>query len=1322
MRPESVIGPYRIADRLGAGGMGEVYRAFDERLGRQVALKLIPPGRRNTEQRERLRREARASARLNHPAVVQVYDILETAEADCIVMELVEGRTLAAIVQEGPLPLARALGLANEIASALAEAHARGIVHRDLKTENVIVTPAGRAKVLDFGLAKELGEEASLTAEGAVIGTCRSMSPEQAEGLPVDHRSDLFSLGVLLYEMVTGRSPFLASAPAATLNRVVNHRHRPARQRDAAVPADLSDLIDRLLEKRPDHRPEGAVEVLAAISAIEAGATPTAVAAPAQPTLVETPRATALPGSGERRQVTFLACDLVEPGGGPLDPEALVEALPRLLRLVAAEAERFGGQLAPASGQRLLAWFGYPRAHEDAARRAALAGLAIAAGRYQLGEIGAEAPAVRVGIHTGTVVLSRAGEAAAELALGPTPGLAAALCDLATPQAVLASEATRRLLGESCEHEPLGALAHPGIAGTVRACRLLADRGSSDRSDPSSSGVVTPLVARAQELQVLLDRWELTREGKGQVALLGGEAGIGKSRLVRELKARVAADGPLRLEARCSPFHGNSAFHPVVELLRALLGTPAGASADTSPATADADRLEAMLAEAGLPVAEAAPLLAALAGLPAGERWAPPALAPERQRQRTMEAVAALLLGVAERRPVLLLVEDLHWIDPSSLELLGLLVGQCASSRLFLLMTHRPAFEPPWRQPAALTRLTLGPMTAAQVEEMIDRVAGGAVLSRTLRAQVVARTDGVPLFVEELTKMVLESEAGSGVARRLEVPATLRDWLAARLDRLGTAREVAQMAAALGRDFSDELLRAVSPWSDDFLDEQLDRLVEAELLFRRGLPPRARYQFKHALIQDAAYDSLLRVQRQQVHRRIAEVLASRFPEIAERQPELLAHHLTEAGDGARAIEHWRRAGEQAVKASASSEALAHLGRGLELLASLPEGPLRDQAEIALQVPIGIATGVSVSYTSPAAHRAYARAWELCQRVEQSPQLFPVLRGLYVFHLTSGQPQRALEIAEQLLRLAEAAADPDLLLAGHQSIGFGALLAGELGRARDHLKRGLAFHDPGRRSGHVLPGGGAPPVESLANLSWVLWFLGLPEKAAERSREAIALAERIGHPFARGFALFFAAKLHLLRRDPAAVSAVARELLAYAEQAPGWAASGVYMGGWATAELGRPEEGVAAFRRGFDAWHGSGLRAGLPQIRAIEAEVLRRAGDLDGALAAAAAGIAALDDGQLLFEAELWRLRGELRQLRGEPGGAVETDLARALKTARRQGAKALELRAATSLAEHWAGSGRRAEARAVLEPVIGWFTEGFAEPDYVEARAALARL
>jgi len=674
----------------------------------------------------------------------------------------------------------------------------------------------------------------------------------------------------------------------------------------------------------------------------------------------------AAPGEleAERRHLTLLFCDLVDstPLAAHLDLEELREVVRSYHTVCAEVIERFDGHIAQYLGDGLLVYFGYPRAHEDDAQRAVRTGLGIIEAlrplQRRLQQEQGVGLAVRIGIHTGLVVVGDIGEGTRHerLALGEAPNLAARLQGLAPPDTVLISATTARLAQGWFVCEALGNQTLKGFSAPMPVYRVLRESGAQSRLDTVSAGGLTPLVGREREVDLLLERWEDAKRGLGQVVVLNGEAGIGKSRLVRAVQDHLAGEPYTRLECRCSPYAQHSALYPVINLGRRLLQWQRDEASEVT-----LGKLEAAVAPYDLSRPEVVPLLASLLSLPLSARYAPLQLTPQRQKQKTLEVILALLRAHAAEQPVLFIVEDLHWIDPSTLELLTLFIDQGPTARILTLFTCRPEFHPSWHFGRDLTSLTLGRLPPTQVELMIDRVTGGKRLPAAVRQQVVAKTDGVPLFVEELTKMVLES----GLVREqtdhyelfgplpsLSIPTTLHDSLMARLDRLGNAKEVAQLGATLGRAFPYELLQAVLPWDEERLQGALAQLVEAELLYKRGVPPQVRYIFKHALIQETAYQSLLKRRRQQYHQQTGHILEHRFPETVETQPELLAHHYTEAGLPAQAVPYWVRAGQRAVERSANVEAISHFTKGLELLKALPATPERAQQELTLHLALG----------------------------------------------------------------------------------------------------------------------------------------------------------------------------------------------------------------------------------------------------------------------------------------------------------------------------------------------------------------------------------
>ena len=1050
------------------------------------------------------------------------------------------------------------------------------------------------------------------------------------------------------------------------------------------------------------------------------------------------PAVTRTSAEAERRQLTVLFCDLADSTrlARQLDPEDLREVIRAYQAACMAVIQRFEGHVAQYLGDGLLVYFGYPQAHEDDAQRAVRTGLGILAAMGTLNaglvqDTGVRLT-VRIGIHTGLVVVGEigSGDRHEHLALGDTPNLAARRQGLAAPGTGVISAATARLVQGYFLCQDLGSHALKGMDTPVQVYQVLEESAAQSRLDVAGATGLTPLVGREVEVSLLRERWAQSQDGHGQVVLLSGEAGIGKSRLVHVLTERVVDTHTPRLTLRCSPYHTNSALYPVIEHLQRVLHW----HREVSP-EARLTALEQALQGVRLPLAEVVPLVATLLSLPMPERYPPLALSPQRQKQQTQEALVAWLLAEAAQQPVLAIWEDLHWADPSTLELLGLLLDQAPTARLLLVLTARPEFRPPWSPRSYVTPLSLTRLTRHQSEEMVLRVTGGKSLPAAVVQQIVAKTDGIPLFVEELVKTILESglvrEEDSryvltGPLPPLAIPATLQDALMARLDRLASVKEVAQLGAVLGREFSYEVLRAMAPLDEATLHQGLAQLVEAELLYQRGILPQATYLFKHALIQEAAYQSLLRSTRQQYHQRIAQVLEAQFPETATIQPGLLAHHYTEAGRTEQAIPYWQRAGHHASDRSAYLEAISHLSMGIELLTTLPETPAHIQQALTLHLALGAALQVTKGLAAPEVERAYTQARALCQQVGETPQLVPVLYGLWRFYHVRLQLHTARELGETLLRLTQHADDPVLAVIAHYTLGVTWFSLGALPAARLHLAEGIARSTPDQHRTPVFRMGQDPGVAGRIYAAMILWLQGYPEQALVRLHEALVLAQELSHPFSLAWAWCWVAMVLQWRRDVPAVheQAEAAVALATEQDFPQWAAYGMSVRGWALAMQGQGEEGLAQVRRGIAALRATGAALLVPYLCTMLAEVSDHLGHpADGLQALAEAHTLVEQHDERWWEAEVSRLRGVLLLRQTEtPQAEAETWLQRALDVARCQEAKSLELRAAMSLARLWQQQGRRAEARALLAPVYGWFTDGFDTADLQEAKMLLEAL
>jgi class 3 adenylate cyclase/predicted ATPase len=1030
------------------------------------------------------------------------------------------------------------------------------------------------------------------------------------------------------------------------------------------------------------------------------------------------------PTEAERRQLTVMFCDLV--GSTALstrhDPEDLRELIGGYHRAVSETIGRFDGFVAKYMGDGVLIYFGYPQAHEDDAERAVRAGLAVIAAVGRLPP--REDLRVRLGIATGLAVVGDLiGEGAAQErgVIGETPNLAARLQGLAMPNTLVIAEATRRQVGGLFDLADLGPLALAGFAEPQRAWRVLGESGVLSRFEALRSGE-TPLVGRDEEVELLFRRWQQAKTGEGRVMLISGEPGIGKSRLTAALSEQIGSAPHTRLRYFCSPHHQDSALYPFI----AQLERAAGFARDDT-VEAKLGKMRALLVPGSRDDDDIA-LLSELLSLP--NSAADLNLSPQRKREKLFEAVLSQLEAEARHRPVLVVFEDAHWIDPTSRELLDLTVDRVRHLPVLLAITFRPEFQPPWGGRAHVTSLALNRLGERDGEALVQNLAGNAALTPDIVAEIVERTDGVPLFVEELTKAVLESaEQGDRVAAvlattslaALSVPATLHASLMARLDRLGpAAKEVAQIGAALGREFTYELMDHVATRPD--LDVALGQLSDAGLLFCRGVPPQSSYLFKHALVLDAAYSTLLRGRRQELHTRVAAALDEHFSDLVERQPELLAHHLTAAGNTERAVDQWLKAGQLAASRSAHFEAIAHFDRGLSLLGSLPETEERDQQEIALQLGTGLSSLTAKGLGSPEAAEAYTRARDLCEKINDA-RLFVALWNLW---LTTAMRDidAARPLSNQLLILTKIEDDSALRLQAHHSAWFTRFYAGEPAPAYGHCAEGRRLYDFERHRSHAfLYGGHDPGVCAHLNGAWLEWLLGYPEKALASVDYGVRLGERLAHPLSLHQAFFYGAVLHLFRREPEMVLPYVRagEVVATEQGVALYMEPEILRSG-AILDQGAAREAAASLGESLAERQAIGRRLHGPYQLALLCEGLARAGHREGAIAALAEAEAAIEtSGQRWWEAEIHRLRGTLL-LSSQRFTECEACFERAINVAQQQQARSLELRAATSLARLWGEQRRRAEARNLLAPVYGWFTEGFDTADLKEAKALLDEL
>lgn len=1015
---------------------------------------------------------------------------------------------------------------------------------------------------------------------------------------------------------------------------------------------------------------------------------------------------------GERRQVTVLVVRVEAVAGERrLDPEDLLERMPPFIERAREIVEHFGGHVVEQEtlGSEMIVCYGYPNAYEDDARRAVETALELLRQCPATSSHRPPGTVLRFGLHTGEAAVSYRCESP-ELSLAELPRQVAEIHRGGPADSVMLSVETHRLIrkhyhclaltAETDDTRPTDAMSP---RAKKRLYRVLAKADERPRGLGVGDGAP---IGRQRELELLVDRWELAREGVGQVVLLVGEAGLGKTSLLEALKERLLAEPRTLLECRCSPDHAGSAFHPILDLSRRLMG-------DLVPDPRDAP----VVGSADGEIVRRTTQLAELLRMPTHDwQGSLEQCAMSRGRHMLFELLQPLL-EVARRRPLLLLVEDIEWCDPSTLELLSELAQQMTASPVLMLLTCRPGGEPSWDHPYHLTHLTLGRLARRHVEAMIKRQVRGRRLSPEVLEEIVARADGVPLFVEELTRVVLETDLGGD--GQLKVPATLQSGLMARLDRLGTAKSVAQLAAALGREFDEEQLRSVSELDDDVLREALDRLVDAGLVHRRGWSPRAHYTFKHSLIREAAHSSLLRKQRRQVHRHIAFVFDDRYPELTRQCPECMAGHYEEAGLMAAALTCWRSAAEKAVREGASCEAIRHARRGLQVLEGLRLDPRLVEHEATLRIALGAALCSANGYACQEAEEAYRRAEDLVGSLDAPERRLPIVEALAGYQMQRGRVSRAGAMAAELVQMAEATGEGT---AAHRTLGFALLMAGDLAGSRHHLEAGLAdFSFGGLPRDHFERAtvGGVPPAASLGDLSWVAWFEGRFSQALELSEASLATARKARDPFSLLYSLMRAGYLEVFFRQPQNARRLAGQLVAEARHRGSlvFQALGHMLDGITLALQGRSEEGSRKISHGLDGLWATGFGAGQPRNLTLLASVLGACGEVAEGLSLlrrAEEEIARFGAG--LFEAEVHRIRAELMVLRGDPAAEVRRVFEQSLGLARERGALALALRAANSLVRAGEAAQAGVSDRQMLHRILRQFDGEIRTTDLQEAR------
>ncbi|MEO8903486.1 MAG: TOMM system kinase/cyclase fusion protein [Polyangiaceae bacterium] len=1307
-------GRYQIVAKLGDGGFGDVYKASQLTTGQLVALKVmnasVPRGAASIDKRvSRFLREAELCAQLHHPNIVRLLDSGQTPSGELyMVFAFAPGDNLAELLaREGALSAREACHLMAQVLDALACAHAQGVVHRDLKPSNIMIVSTGarrNAVVLDFGIGAVISglvDEASvrLTGTGDVLGTPGYGAPEQWRGTEPSPAADVFSWGLVFIETLTGLPVYggrsaaelhyqllssdpvplprnLERHPLADVLRLATHKDPTLRSLGAA---GLLDALDRCDVRGVDPEPESGARSHEYQSSRAASLLPTEATSGSDAPL--TPR----PVGDERRQVTAICCRLnsVTALSSAVDVEDLDEASRAALAECAAVARRHGGSVVAALGNELLIYFGYPRAAEDDVFRAARAALAIVDAMRSESETAAKRGVgleIGVGAHTG-LVSGDTREGAITLLVGSTPQLAGQLASLAGIGAALSSAEFQRLVRSKFDTEPRALSSSARLTGDF--FQLLSER---DSALPTPNAARGPLVGREQEVALLLERWQRMQSAGGQCCLITGEPGIGKSRLAREVRDQLPLDGYSFLEGRCSPDTRNSVLFPVLALLARALGLESVQAA--SEPDAARTRLEGLIGSYGLALSDTMPLFLPLLGLPLGESYVPLDVSPQRRKELTLGAITSVLTAMADSRPLLILLEDLHWADATTLELLGRMVVQVPSVPICLLLTARPEFAPSFVTTGML-QLPLNRLSRPQIDSMVRGLLGHKQLPTAMLERVASRTDGIPLFVEEFTRMMLESglllehedhfelsEQPSGV----EIPGTLRGLLTARIDRLERARETAQVAAALGREFSLDVLLAAGPNGPAAVLEDLEKLTAAGLILRKRRAKDSVGVFKHALIRDAAYDSLSKSARQRTHARIAAVLEERFPDSVKGRPDLLALHHAAAEQKREAIGYAQRAGEQSLQASAFPEAIAHVTNAVDWCEALESGD-RVEAELCAQGVMVQAMMFTRGWADPGVKATAERSTTLLEQLNPfSPHRMPALWSLFAFHHTASNRAQALVVAEEMVALATQTGDPGFTAMALTIHGIALHPIGKFGAARTSLERAIELYDPALHRDHGPRIGMDSLVLAKTLLAHLRWFAGDDAEAFELVTSALAWAREINHVPTLAIGLLYGCQVYQFAGNKLVAAEMAGEILALSARygLPAYEGYAAIVHAWSTGNEGQADAILGALA-------GMGCRLCLSYYSSLVAENLAERGAyqeacdrIDRCL------ILCTENGEHYYEPQLHRLRAAYQIKSGKADESVRASLERAIALAGNQNMARIAALAASELSSRGA--------------------------------------
>ena len=1354
------FGRYRIVRELGRGNMGAVFLAHDKQLDRPVAIKIPFFSDDDKEVTGRFYREARSMATVQHPNLCPIYDVGQFERWHFLTMAYIDGEPLSkAISQSSGLPWRYALELLRTVSLALHKAHEAGLVHRDLKPSNIMLARDGQPTVMDFGLARRISaNEAELTHSGAVFGSPAYMAPEQVEARhdEVGPSTDVYALGVILYEMVTGTTPFRGSV-ASVFGQIVSRIPELPSKYRPDLPVQIDRVCMQAMAKNPSERFASArafAEALGPIIEHSADNPSAGYFDPWKTQLNRDVQETLTSASvrnrrdAELRQVTLgvFRCEegdeqVIEGSSAELaytQSEIMHGRFQSFAALAMEQIERFGGHLLLNNGVELIACWGYPQAHEDSPQRAVRASLQIAkmlTDSKDRFELLPKSEMYCAALHSGEAVVESVESSSGQSIslVGEVRTTALRLSALAEPGMVLISASTHHRTALFLECESLGPRRLRGTSQTIEVYRVLSESTSRNRVELVDPSNLTPLVGRDTELHILKDRWEQSLDDLGQIVLLIGDAGLGKSRLIRELREYVIQshdpDGmqkaePAVIEWRCSQYHQNTSYFPMVEFFSQLLELHR-----KSPQ----DRLETVvryLRDIKLETADNVWLMCSILNIPTDQRYPPLALSPQKLKDRTETLLFDWLEHLAASRPVLFIVEDLHWLDPTTLEFLERFVLNYESSRVLCVLTFRPEFETPWKSKPHQTQIALNRLTKKQIGEMMLKRTNRKQIPEMVLQRVIDRTDGIPLFIEEFTVVIEES----GLLDRLEtdqdrstlldiIPVSLNDLLLSRLDRMDANQDVIQMAATIGREFPFGLLHATCNLSKDELQRELEKLVHSEILFQKGDGDRASFIFKHALLQDAAYRSILIRKRQLGHKRIAEVLETQFPDIASGQPSLLANHFTLAGMHEKGIEYWGKAGLRSQEQSANVEAIRNFKQGIELIEKLPESPHREALELNLKLPLSAVLMAVQGYASPEVEIVQNRCIEICRSLGDRAPLFPVLLANWVWLFVRGRFEDCYKRCPEVIAMAEATRGPGMMAEAHWTQVCTSFYAGDFPTTLKHAQIGWNHHEVESSIEYAkFTQQNSGPL-NLSNLGLALWQLGYAQQGIAKVHEALQLSINLKHVFTQAVMEWMVAQVYefALIGDKAVEYGKRCRQIGNEQAFAMWQGMGNGIIGIGLKQQGRYDEAVERLTEGISIIESTTARICMAKYKAHLADALWQNGQRSMALDKLEQAFESQKTGEYFTHAELLRFRGDFAYDSGQQDQA-ELHYNESLRVAIGQGAKFYELRTTSRLCRLWEQQGKRQLARQKLESLLSGFTEGFEMPDLQEARTLLVKL